>query len=538
MTSWLRRYAAALLSGALLACCFPVFHLYFLAWVALIPLLYRATKQTPLGAGTQFFVAGWVFHSVLLQWLCANIFWGGGWALIGYQLLCIGLALFWGMLGVTWTWAHQRAPKTAGALLFASLWVFMEWLHANLFTGFGWSALGYSQGPDLLLVQWAAVGGVSAVSFLMILFNGLVVLALRERAWRLQRAGAAALILLGSHGVGWLLLDKADYQSAPFTAGIFQSNFPQEMKWDWEYADEMVRMAAHQSERLTAFEEVDCFFWPEALVMGDYKQPIHFERLTGLTKETGKPLFTGTVRDDREQRKSYNSSVLIGADGEEEGYYDKVHLAPFGEYIPLDQYLPFLRQIVPVDVDAGKQQRVLEAAGRRFGPMICFEVLFAPMAEELRNMGADILVVVTNLGWFGMSSAIPQELELARLRAIETRLPLVHTANTGISAVVDPWGRIQVVNAALGYRDRYVKWEEESVAPRSVIMRRRLGALPVAAPGKRPIPYGPVAFPFVTMALAGLLLVAVLVYPKREDLPPEVIVDDVEPMEDIGEEDE
>jgi hypothetical protein len=142
---------------------------------------------------------------------------------------------------------------------------------------------------------------------------------------------------------------------------------------------------------------------------------------------------------------------------------------------------------------------------RRLGPLICFEVLFAPMAEQLRRMGADCLVVMTNLGWFGSSNAIPQELELARFRAIETRLPLIHSANTGISGVFDPWGRFEVVNGAIGSQGRYVKWEPGELRPNDVRNRRMVGALRVAGPASRPLPIGPPAFPWIWLASALVL---------------------------------
>lgn len=512
MIHFLKRYAPGPVSGLMLALAFPAFDLHPLAWVALIPLFWRCARAPLRESAAQFFIAGWVFHSLVLQWLITNIFWAGGWAVLGYQLLCIGLALFWAVLGVLWVWGRGRLPIIFGAAGLALLWGGMEWFQANLFSGFGWTALGYSQGPNFLVSQWAAIGGVSFVSVIMVVVNALLALGLAEKRGRWTRLAGAMLIVLSAYVLGSLLLASADYETSPYQAGLYQSNYPQEMKWDSAYLVDMVSRAAEQSGKLATVETIDLFVWPEALVMRHFEHPPMLEMMQSLTRETQAYLFAGTVRNETETVQSFNSSVLIGPDGAVLDYYDKVHLAPFGEYMPFDTIFPFLRQIVPSDVDAGDHQKVLEAGKRRIGPLICFEVLFGPMAEELRRMGADMLVVVTNLAWFGGSNAIPQEFELARLRAIETRLPVVHCSNTGISGVFDPWGRFTPVSGAVDYYGRYYRWTETE--PRAGIMRRLVGAVPVPAPGARPLPIGPSAFPWVVLPLSAALLVLGFLGPR------------------------
>lgn len=513
MMKLLKQYAPGPLSGFLLALAFPAFDGHPLAWLALIPLFWRAAQAPLRQSAMHFFAAGWVFHSLVLQWLMANIFWGGGWAVIGYQLLCVGLALFWAIFGALWAWTKARNPRIAGAAALAILWGTMEWLQATLFTGFGWTAIGYSQGPNLVMAQWAAIGGVSFVSIIVVGVNALLALGLAEKRGRWARLAAAILILGSAHGIGAALLGPADYDTAPYQAGLYQSNYPQEMKWDSAYLVDMVSRAAEQSSKLAMSERVDLLVWPEALVMRHYERPPLLEIMQSLSTETQAYLFAGTVRNEAETGRSFNSSVMIRPDGGAVAYYDKVHLAPFGEYMPFDRIFPFLRQIVPLDVDAGDRQKVLDAGGRRIGPLICFEVLFAPMAEELRRMGADMIVVITNLAWFGGSNAIPQEFELARLRAIETRLPVVHCANTGISGVFDPWGRFTPLSGAVDYYGRYFNWTETD--PRAGIMRRLVGAVPVPAPASRPLPFGPPAFPRVVLPASAVLLALALWRPRR-----------------------
>jgi apolipoprotein N-acyltransferase len=498
-------YIPLLASGIMLAWSFPTFSLHWLAWVALVPLLLRTANYAPKTAALHFFLCGYVFHTLLLQWLWANIFWGGGWAILGQQGLCLILSFFWGLLGFFWAAAHRKTARFGGALCLAGLWIAMELIHARAFTGFGWSALGYSQGANLWVAQWASIGGVSLVSFLIILVNGLLAMAIVHQESRWKRLAAIPSVLALVHVGGYLLLDDADYESKKLQAGVIQPNFPQEMKWDPAYDYEMLQRTAQMSRVLASHSPVDLLVWPEALIVRHFENPVFMEVLAGTAVDTGSHIFTGASRDEYATGKNYNSSALVSPQGQLEGYYDKVRLAAFGEYIPFENYFPFLSQIAFGGVSAGEKQVILKIGERTMGPLICFEVLFAPMAERLRQMGADMLVVVTNLAWFGGSNAIAQELEIARMRAIETRLPLIHSANTGISGVFDPYGRFHVVNAVVSPKDELVDYGDK-VKPGHVIMRRFAGDFPVAAPGTRFVYMGPVLFPWLA-AMAGMLLV-------------------------------
>jgi apolipoprotein N-acyltransferase len=263
------------------------------------------------------------------------------------------------------------------------------------------------------------------------------------------------------------------------------------MKWDFEYYEEMTRHAVQKTQLLARTEEVDLVIWPESLVM----EPITEARIGGmlesLTRNEAMWLYAGAVRHGSQLGESYNSSHLFRPDGSVVGHYDKIHLAPFGEYIPLAQYLPFVSNFVPAisDITPGEELVTFEAEHKRFGPLICFEVLFPRYAMAHRQAGADFLVVITNLAWFGASNAMAQELEMARIRAIESRLPVLHCANTGISGLIDPWGRFAAV-------DRYAygaRLSEPMTPPpplEEVQRKRMAGAFDVPEPGGRCWPWG------------------------------------------------
>lgn len=485
MIATLRSYGWALSSGVLLAWAFPTFHFYPLAWVALVPLLVRTRTSSPPEGAAQFFAAGWVFHTIVLQWLMANIFWAGGWALLGQQGICLALSAYWALLGALWCGLNRRWPDGRAVWLFAGCWVTMEWLQARLFTGFCWGSLGYSQGLDLPFAQLASVGGVILLSGLLVAANAHLAQAFTGKPGRWKSVAAALAVALVAHGAGYGLMGPDRRADSDYTVGLYQSNYSQHMKWDAAFYDEMLSMALSQSEIVLGAKPADLFVWPEALVLDDFREPAVLDQLQRFTAANETPLFTGSVRRDPAEHAGYNSSALVEPDGTY-AYYDKIHLAPFGEYIPFESYLAFARGLGAAGgTSPGAEHRVLAANGRDFGPLICFEVLFSPLASKCRALGADFLVVVTNLGWFGESNVLAQELEIARFRAIENRLPLVQCANTGVSGVFDPYGRLSVLNGMVTRRGYATL---RPLKPAEAMMVRLAGTLPVADAGAMLLP--------------------------------------------------
>jgi apolipoprotein N-acyltransferase len=542
MKNNLEKYGLPVLSGILLSWAFPRFHWFWLAWVALVPLFWTALRANPRGAAFQFFLAGWVFHSILLQWLCANIFWAGGWAILGQQLLCMFLGLHWAAVGFAWRWLEQRHPRLTPAGMIVPLWWGMEWLMAHWFTGFGWSALGYSQGACLPIAQWAAGSSVSVISILIVLVNILLALALLEPPcltcmWPCSRSACLALALVlfermrlirfataavvmavilggGSWSLSHALPRPADPKLPPLKVGLVQPSLSQEVKWDADFNDFTVDMMDAQTRGLAKEGPMDLVVWPEAAVPGDLAQERTLEPLRRLTRDTGTALLTGITRNDPKARKSYNTAFLLTPQGEITGFYDKVHLAPFGEYIPFEKWLPFLRGIAFGGVDAGTELKLFQVGDRKVGPLICFEVLFPSLASELKKQGADFLAVMTNLAWFGQSNAMLQELELARFRAIETGLPLVHSANTGISGVFDGFGRFTPVSDFLGRDGNLIKYPAERIAPAMVQGQRVVGIFTLPQPI---VAYPAVGITVLLVCFIAIVLAGVI---KRGSIQP------------------
>ena len=518
MKMLIRKYGLALLSGVMLALSFPSWGLFPLAWVALTPLFASTAGLTPKQAAGRFFIAGWIFHSLLLNWLIANAYWAGGWAFVGYQLLCALMGAYWALTGFLWVWLRPRPRWFGGATALAFLWTTMEIAQAHLFSGFGWSALAYSQGPDLPFLQLAALGGAPLLTFILVFssaYLGLDFSGFRSKSERILRVVCFGGIILFVHGLGIQFLREADTTNG-LRVGVIQTNFALEMKLDSEYTEEMVRNSAEKSRVLVAQTPVDLLVWPESAIMGQVDVPEIQWQINALAKDTKTPLFTGAERTDPISGDAMNSSYLFEKDGTIQGFYDKVHLAPFGEYVPFSGMFPFLKNVVPAigDMAQGTEQKVFKVGAHTFGSLICFEVLFGGLAERLRAQGADFLVVITNLGWFGESCAIQQEFELARMRAVETRLPVVHCANTGISGVFDPYGRFQMVNQCFPESTSAANIRND-LSPNELIRHRLAGTFTLPKPGWRPLPFSPHFFQCVSGSGALLLLCLGLFFTLR-----------------------
>lgn len=516
MTEFIKRYSVVMASGALMAAAFPSMGLWVVAWGGLVPLLYATHANSPGDSAAKFMLAGWIFHLMVFSWLGGNVHWAGGWALLGWLGLSAYMALYWAAIGALWPWLNRHTPWPIACFIFVGLWIGIEYIQATLFTGFGWSALAYSQGPFHRFAQWATLGGIGLIAGVVILFNTFIAQAAiqKSRRW-LPALCALALLGIATFG-GGALLDESEPSGK--RVGIVQSSFPQIMKWDPEYTVEMVQNTAEKSRLLVDRAGADVILWPEALVMRDPQGDIVLEEIIGdLARDTNTHLIIGSVRDDAATGASYNSSFHVAPDGiiSADASYDKIHLAPFGEYIPLESFIPFLRDIVPAigDVDRGEDYNLFHVDETAVGPLICFEVLFPSMAMHLRSEGADALAVVTNLGWFGASAAQGQELEMARFRAIESRLPLIHAANTGISGVFDPYGRFQPVNMWQSSSGQVRAFKD--IPPAQAANFRMFGAFDLAQRAPHPFPLGPVWFSPVVL-LASLIAVAAIAVRARK----------------------
>ena len=452
-----RGEALAASSGVLLALSFPKFGHWALAWIALAPLLI-AIAAAPDGraAFRRGYLAGAISSAGLVYWTEAVVVQFGGLplvvGLIVMTLLCLALALFPSLFAwMTWRWIQRFGGM---ALLLAPFaWVATEILRAHTLFRFSWCLLGYSQQPNVTFIQIARYGAVYAVSF-VVACAGAVLAYLAVAKEPRARAGAACglAVLLWAVGMyGSWVLGQPIASSGRVRVGLVQASIRQDEKWDparaWDNIDRHVALTQQAAERGARL-----VVWPESAVPYLFdSRPDVAAPLRQLAQAHRLHLLFGN--DDRDKLADGRLRYFVGAkmldpSGELVLRYHKIRLVPFGEYVPLQPLLTlggrYAAKLVDqvADFTPGSEHVVGLVDGHPVGATICYEAIFPDMVRGFGANGAELLVNITNDAWYGRSSAPHQHLAMAAFRAVENGKYLVRAANTGISAVVDPHGRI------------------------------------------------------------------------------------------------
>ena len=439
----LRVPAIALALGALCVLGFAPFNAHLAVW------------PVPILALGGLFVL-WSKASTAREAMLLGLAWGAGCFLLGVSWVYVSLSQFGGMAapaaaaatllfclylalfpalagGLFFRW---RRDTPSDALLFAGLWTLAEWLRGNLFTGFPWLAVGYSQSPPSPLAGWASVLGVYGVGFMVALIGGLLGRmsgAMRTPAWRKPAPWVAILLLLGLGGL-LRMMDWTQALGTPITVSLLQGNVPQSLKWDPKRLplslDTYLRLAQTHPATLTVLPET-------ALPL--YFNEVPREVLRGLTRNGDALIGVAVATADG----GYTNGAVALTPALAAQAYAKRHLVPFGEYPPPGFAWFFRFARIPMsDFTAGPpRQEALRIAGQRIAPNICYEDLFG---EELLGAlpAASLLVNMSNTAWFGDSLAQPQHLQIDQLRAIETGRVMLRATNTGMTAMVGPDGII------------------------------------------------------------------------------------------------
>jgi apolipoprotein N-acyltransferase len=404
--------------------------------------------------GFGFFVAGlyWVGYAFLVD---AKTF---GWLLpVAVAGLPAYLALYTalGLAAARLIWV--RGPERVLAL--AAMLTVAEWLRGHLLSGFPWNTFGYALMQPLVLAQSVSLVGVWGLTFLSIaIFASPAVLADDSadtpHPYRAPLIGVIILVLLAGYGAARLWTHPTTYVSG-VKLRIMQPNLQQDEKFNYAAKEQVMARYLRLSDRATGpqsggVRDITHLIWPEsAFPFFLTREPDALAQIASLLKP-GTELITGAVRtassSTAQSPRAYNSIYVVDPDGSIRGIYDKVHLVPFGEYLPLQRLLERLglRQLTRMvgGFLAGDRRRAMDVAGApKMLPLICYEAIF-PGSAVPRGERPGWLVNVTNDGWFGISTGPYQHFQQARALAIAEGLPLVRAANTGISAVVDPVGRI------------------------------------------------------------------------------------------------
>ncbi|MEJ2157870.1 MAG: apolipoprotein N-acyltransferase [Desulfobacteraceae bacterium] len=463
MKTFRSQFILCIIGAGLLTLSFPKADQGWLAWFALVPLLLAVRQASHKNAFVLGFSFGMVHYLGLVYWTVHTMHRYGN--LPVYQavtlliLLAGYLSLFPGLFAALLAWLR---PKPLSLPFIApAAWCALEILRTHIFTGFPWALLGYSQYDHLWLIQFADLFGVYGVSFFIILVNAVLTLAVLgwlEVPWQDQIPtgrsitywGALVTVLAaGVNGYGiWRIKVMEELAKGFETAkvAVIQGNIDQAQKWDPSF--QVLTTVKYRNLSLQPkVRGADLVIWPETAAPFYFtddeilsKMVIEGIKTAGAFFIIGSPSYAA----DKAAMIYHNSAYIVSPDGKIQGQYDKVHLVPFGEYVPLKAWLPFIDKLVAQvgDFKPGRSGNTLRWENHQVGMLICYEVIFPDLARAMVNNGAHLLVNITNDAWFGRTSAAYQHFSMAVFRAVENRRTLARAANTGISGFIDPCGRI------------------------------------------------------------------------------------------------
>jgi apolipoprotein N-acyltransferase len=445
-------FALALISGALLALSFPRFGTPAFAWLALTPLLVALGRPARASRGFQLgLAAGVAYFGGTVYWVSSVMAQYGGFgaplAVLIAALLVAFLALFPGMFGAVLVVVVSRLGRRA-LLAAPAVWVATELARTLFGGGFPWALVGYTQVPVLPIAQFASLVGVYGLSALVVAVNAALAYGVLERGregWRAVLVTLAVVLGVALWGGARLRDGHLLRSGRPLTVGLVQGNVAQDLKWDPRLEDEILEKylrATHGAVKRGA----GLVLWPESATPFYFEEHVKGQRIRQLARDTQAWLLIGSDEFERGAPPvSYNAAFLVGPDGRTRGVYRKVHLVPFGEYVPLRRLLFFAAPLVEnvSDFMPGRDVVTLPfAGGARLSTAICYEVVYPALIRDGVEQGSELLTTITNDAWFGRSSAPWQHFDMAAMRAIEQGRYLARAANTGVSGFVDPYGRV------------------------------------------------------------------------------------------------
>ncbi len=473
-------------SAVLLALAFPVagplpFWRAELAWVGLVPLLLallvrkdnfawpRVARNTLLG-----YFCGILWYGGTCYWIQSTMHFYGNLspfvAAILLLLFCFFLGLYFALFALLVSLTHRATGNMAWTLLLTPfLWVAMELACARI-TSFPWNQLGDSQIDNLLLTRLAPWIGAYGISFVLVAANCAMASFFLFRGWRARLVSPMlALALIAGLYRGFAI--HVAEEPAPVTAMLLQPNLDvgSGNNWAGEYFDIQMQHFAALSENVCnpyfaglptpgmPMVHPDCnsprptihlILWPESPAPYEDSDPRFRHWISALAEDARAPMIVGDIAVVHEPGETgnsvYNSAAFVAPDGTFVGRYDKMHLVPFGEYVPFPDLLSFAGSLTTEvgQMTHGKRRVVFAVEQHRYGTFICYESIFSDEVRQFVKQGADVLVNVSDDGWYGDTSAPWQHLNMARMRAIENDRWLLRDTNSGITSVIDPYGRV------------------------------------------------------------------------------------------------
>ncbi len=461
-----RPYVLAAVSGLLFFFIFPnIFglNLWPLAWVALVPLfmaLMEAASARKAALISAF--SGVAGYPLLYHWLVYTMHTYGsmGYAASVFVLMALValLSAFMAAFGACF-YLMTNKVRVPGLLSFPISWVSIEFLRAHFpFGGFPWAIMGSSQYKFLPLLQMAEITGPYGVSFVVVLVNAAVaslVISLLSGPWKLNSAKplflAAGLVAFSVVSGSWRMrsVDRAFAGQKEIKIGIVQANIDQGVKWSREHFWKNMEKHLDLTRKVTA-HGAELVIWPEAAVTVSGFN-LHWagrSRVIEMLSQVDAHFLLGSLsREQCDERNCYFNSAFLLSPGADKLLmrYDKMRLVPFSEYVPMQRLFFFADAIAQGNTGSttpGKEVKVMSMPGASFGCVICYEVIFPHIVRRFVDKGADFMTTITNDAWFGKTGAPYQHHSTVVFRSIENRVYFARAANTGISSVIDPNGRV------------------------------------------------------------------------------------------------
>lgn len=439
---WKNPVLLSILSAFLLRFSFPKFDIWIFAWLSFVPLFFAVRRFNPVKAFFAGLLNGFVFSVSLIFWLAYV-------SIPGMLILSFYVAVYTAIFLSLYAFARERLGFWLKLFFAPSLWVFMEFARSYFFTGFPWGLLGYTQSFNYAAIQPADIFGVYGVSFIVMFVNVLIFEFLisleNKKVLNLKKIYICLFIIAVWFSYSAFRIYQDPGLKDPVKISIVQGNIAQELKWVENLQGSIFKKYKLLTELAVLREEPDLVVWPETSFPEYLEVGINDSLLAFFAKSLETNLLIGAIRFD--DIRYSNSAVLFSQQGRISGIYNKMHLVPYGEYIPMRGLFPFVENLVPIeDFTAGSDYKVFSLEDKngqmaKFSVLICFEDIFPDLARGFVNAGAGFLVNMTNDAWFGDTASPYQHMQASIMRAVENRVFVVRAANTGISCIIDDLGR-------------------------------------------------------------------------------------------------
>jgi len=443
---YLHEIRLPILSGIMMVLCHSPVSFFPLAFISLVPLLVSLKEENPSYNFKKGLISGVVSYLGLIYWVVVAMNRYGGLDIFTSIVIMLLLVLYMASYIAIFSYVITFLKWKYTFPIFLSapfVWVFLEYIRGVFLTGFPWALIAYSQHNFLPFIQVVSITGVYFISFLIIAVN-----CIFYYVWIEKKVPAVFCIVTGvliamSILYGVLKLKENGNMEGVKKVAIVQGNIAQDVKWDDRFkaktVEKYIKMTVEHGNGC------DLVIWPETSLPFPFNKAELIEpQLKYLAMSIKADIVFGTVHEEKGD-KFYNSAYLINSKGELPGFYNKVHLVPFGEYTPLREYIPFLEKITAAggNFSAGTSNNPVKSTIGNIGILICYEGIFPHISVKTVRKGAQVIINLTNDAWYDRTSAPFQHLVFYVFRAIETDRFILRAANTGISAVIDNRGRIK-----------------------------------------------------------------------------------------------